>query len=103
MKRVVALLSVSLFAVAAWADKGGVPATPPDAANNGEAHRHHFPLNPNGDAAITPMPDEGWQDLGGNAVAPSGPGRVTGQSLRLNPIPLATNITYHGGDVINTA
>jgi hypothetical protein len=100
MKRVLVLIFVSLMAVTAWAQRG--PDNLPDAADNGQSHRHHFPTNPAGDATITPMPDEDWIDLGGQSLD-STPSRVRGQSLHLNPIPLATNLTYHGGDVINTA
>jgi len=108
MKRVLVLISVSLMAVCAWAQGKG---DPPDQAANGEMNRHHFAINPAGDATITPMPDEDWIDLGGQSVAPSidsaiAPSRghgIAGQSLRFNPAPLAVNLTYHGGDVINTA
>ena len=107
MKRVLVLVSACLLmAVTAWAQGKG---NPPDQAANGEIHRHHFEINPDGDATITPMPDEDWIDLGGQAVLPS-----TGQSARpsighgiageaFRAAPLAVNLTYHGGDVINTA
>jgi hypothetical protein len=101
MKRFLVMLSVSLITVAAWAQRAPNPPDLPDAADNGEAQRHLFPINPAGDATITPMPDEDWIDLGGQSVAT--PSRIHGESLHFNPIPLATNLTYHGGDVINTA
>jgi hypothetical protein len=107
MKRVLVMISVSLLAVAAFAQHG--PADLPEPA---QTHPHHFPLNPAGGPAITPMPDEDWIDLGGKSVdpPPTNPvvapriGRaIVDESLHLNPQPLAVNLTYHGGDVINTA
>ena len=99
MKRVLVLISVSLMAVAAFAQRG--PGDLPDQAANGVAHRH-MPTNPDGGPAITPMPDEDWYDVHGGT---SLPGRgVSGEAWRLAaPQPLATNLSYHGGDVINTA
>jgi hypothetical protein len=102
MKRFLVMVSVSLMAVAAWAQRNPSPPTPPDAADNGQEHRHLFPINPAGDATITPMIDEDWIDLHGHSDDPT-PSRIQGQSLHLAPAPLATNLTYHGGDVINTA
>jgi hypothetical protein len=99
MKRFLILISVSLMAVTAWAQRG--PDNLPDAAANGQAERH-FPLNPAGDATITPMPDEDWFDVRPHSEPTPGRG-VSGESLHLAPQPLATNLTYHGGDVINTA
>ena len=106
MKRFLVMVSVSLIAVAGWAQGKGANPDLPDQAANGEAHRH-FPLNPHGDATITPMPDEEWFEVGGTATGPTfaSPSLrgIRGESLQLNPAPLAVNLTYHGGDVINTA
>src|SRR5437868_919296 len=68
MKRVLVLISVSLMAVCAWAQGKG---DPPDQAANGEMNRHHFAINPAGDATITPMPDEDWFDTS-NALPSTG-------------------------------
>src|SRR5436309_3193886 len=98
MKRVLVLISISLVAVGAFAQRG--PGDLPDQAANGVAHRH-MPTNPDGGPAITPMPDEDWYDLHGGTSTGRG---VAGETWRLAaPAPLATNLTYHGGDVINTA
>src|ERR1041385_308722 len=111
MKRVLVLISaVSLIAVSGFAQGKG---NQPDQAANGDIHRHHFDINPAGDNTITPMPDETWIDLGGavggNAVTtvtdqltrPSFGHGIAGEAFRAAP--LAANLTYHGGDVINTA
>ncbi len=55
-----------------------------------------FPINPVGDGAIRPMLDEDELPIAANrrfAVAPEA----------LRAAPLAVNLTYHGGDVINVA
>ena len=57
-----------------------------------------FPINPDGDNTIRAMIDENDENL---PITANQRFAVAPEALR--PAPLAVNLTYHGGDVINTA
>lgn len=60
----------------------------------------HFPINPVGDASIAPMVDE---DDNLAIPAPHTALHASADSREFKTAPLAVNLSYHGGDVINTA
>jgi len=99
------VISVSLIAVAGVAaDKAGTAGNNiPTVTDQITEHNHFFPPNPAGGNVVAAMVDETWEDLAGQVIpAPTGR-EVSSESLHLNPAPLAGNLTYHGGDVINSA
>ena len=97
MKRLMTLLSACVLAAPLFAQKAPASHNAPVDPGQSAANRH-FPPNPAGDNTITPMPDEDYADLAAVAKLHTG-----SESIHLTPIADATNLSYHGGDVINTA
>jgi len=99
MKRSLVFLATVALAASAFAQAERAQRVEPrDRADNTPAEmRHLFPTNPDGSAAITKMPDdfdgEDWYD-------PKHPATTAAVHHAED---LAVNLTYHGGDVINTA
>ena len=100
MRKFVTLLSVCLLSAPAFAQR--VPDSherikDPEQSQS-EAIRV-FPLNPDGSTDISPMVDEDYND-----IRPGTPAFVgSPDSLHFIPQTDAVNLSYHGGDVINTA
>jgi len=63
---------------------------------------NHFPVNPDGSASLAAMVDED-DDMAAVAAPPQSRLHLSDDALKLKEAPLAVNLTYHGGDVINTA
>jgi hypothetical protein len=61
---------------------------------------NHFPTNPDGDASLASMVDE--DDDMAMVTPPPSRMKAVDDGL-LKAAPLAVNLSYHGGDVINTA
>ena len=68
-----------------------------DAPMSADAMNHFFPTNPDGNAEISGMPDE--YDV--TSMTEHGPLAMASASFQHTI--MAVNLTYHGGDVINTA
>src|ERR1043166_4879938 len=69
-----------------------------DADGIGASTLKKFPVNPAGDGTIRAMVDENDENLPTVANL-----RFAMSPEALRPAPLAVNLSYHGGDVINTA
>jgi len=99
MKRSLVFLATLALAASAFAQAERAREREPRdvAADNATEMRHLFPTNPDGSAAITKMADdfdgEEWYD-------PKHP--ATSAAVH-HAEDLAVNLSYHGGDVINTA
>jgi hypothetical protein len=100
MKKVLAVLFALSLASTVLAQEGPrhtvKPATDDDGI--GATTLKKFPINPAGDGSIQAMVDENDENL---PVVTNLRFAVAPEALR--PAPLAVNLTYHGGDVINTA
>src|ERR1051326_856698 len=99
MKRSLVFLATVALAASAFAQAERPSARAPRDvdADNATEMRHLFPTNPDGSAAITKMPDdfdgEDWYD----------PKHPATDAAVHHAQDLAVNLSYHGGDVINTA
>jgi hypothetical protein len=105
MKTSLAVILALSLAGTAFAQRGPQPGSMAADNNgngnaNGQANTKH-PTNPNGSAEIANMVDEN-DDTPGNSHAHGGLS-AAGQSAPMVMAPNAVNLTYHGGDVINTA
>lgn len=99
MRKALSLL-VALFVVStAYAQVKNDPAARRDAQDPAPVAEmnHFFPINPDGSAEITSMPD----DYDPASMTEHGPLAVAEGAFKHSI--MAVNLTYHGGDVINTA
>ncbi len=101
MKKTLAFLFALSLAGTAFAQRdvdtraGSLDKTADDVT---AAPQRHFPVNPDGTSRQVRMVDEIDNNMVADSVAP----RKSEQQIRVI-VPEAVNLTYHGGDVINTA
>src|SRR5438874_12462963 len=96
MKKVLTFVCAVSLAISAFAQ----PADRSDRTGDREAMKPKlFPLNPEGSAAATAMVDETWEETRNTVDTP----KLHAIDEALTKAPNAVNLTYHGGDVINTA
>jgi len=102
MKKCLAVVFSLSLAASVYAQKAGQrDRSLDDAAPDTTTSAKHFPLNPDGSASLASMVDE--DDDMQAVTAPQTKLRPSDTSLKFKEAPLAVNLSYHGGDVINTA
>src|SRR4051812_8562995 len=99
MRKFMPLVAVCLLSAPVFAQRVVDHDRTRDPQQSQSESRGLFPLNPDGSTNIIPMVDEDYNDIG-----PDTPSYVPGpDAVHFVPATDAVNLTYHGGDVINTA